>query len=80
MVAVLWRVQRRRLLVWVLASVGTLALTATAVARLYDTPEKIASYGAALVSDALIASNGHVEGIDTLGASFRTSSGSSPPS
>jgi ABC-2 type transport system permease protein len=67
MVAVLWRVQRRRLLVWVLASVGTLALTATAVARLYDTPEKIASYGAALVSDALIAINGHVEGIDTLG-------------
>jgi len=67
LVAVLWRVQRRRLLVWVLASVGTLALTATAVARLYDTPEKIASYGAALGSDALIAINGHVEGIDTLG-------------
>ena len=67
MLAILWRVQRRRLLVWVLAPVGTLALTATAVARLYDTPEKIASYGAALVSDALIAINGHVEGIDTLG-------------
>ena len=67
MLAILWRVQRRRLLVWVLAAVGTLALTATAVAQLYDTPEKIASYGAALVSDALIAINGHVEGIDTLG-------------
>ena len=67
MLAILWRVQRRRLLVWVLAPVGTLAFTATAVARLYDTPEKIASYGAALVSDALIAINGHVEGIDTLG-------------
>jgi ABC-2 type transport system permease protein len=67
MLAISWRVQRRRLLAWVLAPVGTLALTATAVARLYDTPEKIASYGAALVSDALIAINGHVEGIDTLG-------------
>ncbi len=67
MLAILWRVQRRRLLVWALAPVGTLALTATAVAQLYDTPEKIASYGAALVSDALIAINGHVEGIDTLG-------------
>ena len=67
MLAILWRVQRRRLLVWVLAAVGSLAFTATAVARLYDTPEKIASYGAALVSDALIAINGHVEGIGTLG-------------
>ena len=67
MLAIVWRVQRRRLMVWVLAAVGTLALTATAVAHLYDTPEKIASYGAALVSDALIAINGHVEGIDTLG-------------
>jgi len=67
MLAIVWRVQRRRLLVWVLAPVGTLALTATAVARLYDTPEKIASYGTAVVSDALIAINGHVEGIDTLG-------------
>jgi ABC-2 type transport system permease protein len=67
MLAILWRVQRRRLLVWVLAPVATLALTAIAVARLYDTPEKIASYGAALVGNALIAINGHVEGIDTLG-------------
>ena len=67
MLAILWRVQRRRLLVWVLAAVGTLALTAIAVAQLYDTPEKIASYGDALAGDALIAINGHVEGIDTLG-------------
>jgi ABC-2 type transport system permease protein len=67
MLALLWRVQRRRLTVWVLVPVGTLALTAAAVAQLYDTPEKVASYGTALVSDALIAINGHVEGIDTLG-------------
>lgn len=67
MLAILWRAQRRRLLVWVIATVGCLAFTAIAVAQLYDTPEEIASYGEAVVSDALIAINGHVEGIDTLG-------------
>ena len=67
MLAILWRAQRRRLSVWVLATVGTLTFTAIAVARLYDTPAEIASYGEAVVSDALIAINGHVEGIDTLG-------------
>lgn len=67
MLAILWRTHRRRLLVWVLATVGTLAVTAVAVARIYDTPEEIASYAEAVVSDALIAINGHVEGIDTLG-------------
>ena len=65
--AVQWRAQRRRLLVWVVATVGTLAFTAIAVAQLYNTPEEIASYGQAVVSDALVAINGHVEGIDTLG-------------
>lgn len=67
MLAIQWRAQRRRLLVWVLATVGTLAFTAIAVAQLYNTPEEIASYGEAVVSDALVAINGHVEGIDTLG-------------
>jgi len=67
MVAIQWRTQRRRLLVWAFAAVGTLAFTAIAVARLYNTPEEIASYGQAVVSDALVAINGRVEGIDTLG-------------
>ncbi len=67
MLAILWRAQRRRLMVWVLATVGALAFTAISVAQIYDTPEEIASYGKAVVSDALIAINGHVEGIDTLG-------------
>lgn len=67
MLAILWRAQRRRLLVWLLATVGALALTAIAVARLYTTPAEIASYGDAVVSDALKAINGRVEGIDTLG-------------
>ncbi len=67
MLAILWRAQRRHLLVWVLVTVGALAFTAISVAQLYNTPEQIASYGQAVASDALIAINGHVEGIDTLG-------------
>ena len=67
MLAIQWRAQRRRLLVWVITTVGTLAVTAIAVAQLYNTPKEIASYGQAVVSDALVAINGHVEGIDTLG-------------
>ena len=67
MLAIQWRAQRRRLLVWVLATVGALAFTAIAVAQLYNTPEEIASYGQAVASDALVAINGQVEGIDTLG-------------
>jgi ABC-2 type transport system permease protein len=67
MLAIQWRAQRRRILVWLVATVGTLAFTAIAVAQLYNTPEEIASYGQAVVSDALVAINGRVEGIDSLG-------------
>lgn len=67
MLAIMWRAQRRRLLVWVLATVGALAFTAISVAHIYNTPEEIASYGQSLVSSALIAINGRVDGIDTLG-------------
>ena len=42
-------------------------LTAVAVARLYDTPEKVPTYAEAVASDALVAINGRVEGLDTLG-------------
>lgn len=59
--------QRRRLAAWVLTLVGSLAVTAMSVAGLYDTPAKIRSYGAAVVSDALVAINGRVEGIGSLG-------------
>ncbi len=64
---IVWRAQRRRLIVWVLAIVGSLAFTAISVAGLYDTPAKIQSYGEAVVSDALVAINGRVEGIGSLG-------------
>ncbi len=62
-----WQTQRRKLVVWVLALVASLAFTALAIAGLYDTPAEIESYGEAVVSDALVAINGRVEGIDTLG-------------
>ena len=58
---------RRILIVWTLVLVGSLAFTALSVAALYDTPEKIQAYGQAVVSDALVAINGRVEGIDSLG-------------
>ncbi|TIC87606.1 hypothetical protein E8D34_07910 [Nocardioides sp. GY 10113] len=61
------RAQWRRVAVWVLAMVASMAFTALAVAGLYDTPAKVATYGEAVVSDALVAINGRVEGIDTLG-------------
>lgn len=64
---IMWRAQWRRLVAWVVALVASLALTAVSIARLYDTPAKVASYGEAVVSDALVAINGRVEGIDTLG-------------
>ena len=67
MLAILWRAQHRRLMVWVLVTVGVLAFTALSVAQIYNTPEEIASYGKAVVSDALVVINGRVEGIDTLG-------------
>ncbi|WP_141014677.1 ABC transporter permease [Nocardioides sambongensis] len=63
----LWPAQRRRLAVWVAAAVAGMALTALSIAQLYDTPAKVRSYGEAVVSDALVAINGRVEGIDTLG-------------
>lgn len=58
---------RRMLIVWALVLVGGLAFTALSVAALYDTPDKIQTYGQAVVSDALVAINGRVEGIDSLG-------------
>lgn len=67
LLGILRRAQWRRVVVWVVALVGSLAGTALAVAGLYDTPAQIASYGEAVVSDALVALNGRVEGIDTLG-------------
>lgn len=65
---IVWRTNRRAILVWVIALVATMAFTAEAMAGLYDTQAKIQSYADAVTSGvALRAINGHVEGIDSLG-------------
>ena len=62
------RIQRRSAAIWVLALGATLIGTATSVAALYDTPAKIHTYARAVTSgSALVAINGKVEGIDSLG-------------
>ncbi len=53
--------------VWVVAVGGTMALTVSAIQGLYDSPEKIHSYAAAVHDDALMMINGHIAGIDSLG-------------
>src|SRR5665648_788823 len=63
-----WRTHRRGTLVWMFALIATLVGTAAAVAGLYTTPEKIHTYAQAVTAgNALVAINGKVEGIDSLG-------------
>ncbi len=53
---------------WVVALGGTMALTTFSIAGLYDTPAKIRSYADAVAAgDALVAINGRVAGIASLG-------------
>ena len=68
MLGVEWRTHRRGTLVWVLALIAMMVGTAGSIAGLYPTPDKIHSYAqAATAGDALVAINGRVEGIDSLG-------------
>lgn len=68
MLTIGWRTQWRSLVLWVIAPAAGMVATAVAIAGLYDTPAKIHTYAAAVVSgDALLAINGKVEGIDSLG-------------
>ncbi len=68
MLGVQWRTHRRGTLVWVFALIASMVGTAAAVAGLYTTPEKIHTYAQAVTAgDALVAINGRVEGIDSLG-------------
>lgn len=62
-----WLSRRRTLIVWVLVLVASLAGTALSIAGLYDTPAKAQTYADAVATDALVAINGRVEGIGTLG-------------
>ena len=61
------RTRWRLLAVWVVVLVGSLWGTAASIAGLYDTPAKVGTYADAIATDALVAINGRVEGIDTLG-------------
>jgi ABC-2 type transport system permease protein len=68
MLGVQWRTHRRGTLVWMFAMIAGMVGTAAAVAGLYTTPEKIHTYAQAVTAgDALVAINGRVEGIDSLG-------------
>jgi ABC-2 type transport system permease protein len=68
MLDVEWRTHRRGTLVWMFALIASMVATAAAVAGLYTTPEEIHTYAQAITSgDALVAINGRVEGIDSLG-------------
>lgn len=68
MVGVQWRTHRVHILVWMFALIASMTVTAAGVASLYTTPEKIHSYAAAVTGgSALVAVNGRVEGIDSLG-------------
>jgi len=68
MLSITARIQRRNALLWVLVLGASMVGTAAGVASLYDTPAKIYSYAAAVTTgNALLAINGKVEGIDSLG-------------
>ena len=68
MTGIVWRTRWRAVVVWTLVLSASMAFTAVAVAGLYNTPEKIQGYADAVTSgSALVAINGRVEGINTLG-------------
>lgn len=68
MLSVLWRTQWKGTVGWVGALALSMIGTAAGVAGLYNTPAKIHTYAQAVTSgSALVAINGKVEGIDSLG-------------
>ena len=68
MLSITAHIQRRMALIWILVLGASMFGTAESIAALYDSPAKIHSYADAVTSgSALMAINGKVEGIDTLG-------------
>ena len=68
MLRIVGRIQRRSALIWMFVLGASMVGTAASIAALYDTPAKISTYATAVTSgNALVAINGKVEGIDTLG-------------
>lgn len=51
---------------WVVGLAVLYLVTGTSIASLYDTPEKLATYGASL-GDAMVMLTGRIAGLDTLG-------------
>ena len=68
MLAIQWRTHRRGTLIWMFVLIAMMIGAAGGVAGIYTTPEQIHSYAQAVTAgDALVAINGRVEGIDSLG-------------
>lgn len=68
MLAIQGLTHRRGTLIWLLVLIAGLVGTAGSIAGLYPTADKIHSYAqAATAGEALVAINGKVEGIDSLG-------------
>ena len=68
MLGVQWRTHRRGTLAFTLVLIAAMVGTAGSIAGIYTTPEKIHTYAQAVTAgDALVAINGRVEGIDSLG-------------
>ncbi len=68
MLRIVWRIQLRSALLWVVVLGVSMIGTAAGVASLYNSPAKIHSYAEAVTSgNALLAINGKVEGINSLG-------------
>ena len=57
MIGIVWRTQRRSILVWVVSLGASLIGTAAAVAGVYDTPDKIHTYAAAVTSGSALPSS-----------------------
>ncbi len=68
MLGIQWRTHRRSTLIWMFVLIAAMIGTAGAIAGTYTTPEQIHTYAAAVTAgSALVAINGRVEGIDSLG-------------
>ncbi len=68
MLRIVGRIQRRSALIWMFTLSASMVGTAASIAALYDTAAKIHTYATAVTTGkALVAINGKVEGIDSLG-------------
>lgn len=61
------RTSWKALLAWTGGVVAVMAMTASSITALYDTPDKLQGYAASITGDALYMLNGRVAGVGTLG-------------